>query len=106
MNDISTNLSKLNIFQKMKLRIWQNSNKINLKSYSKQPQYIKYDETIIQKIVKDFYYNKISEEELFFIPINKLVEHLSCMEFKGFDLNNSINEEKLSAESLVKILRL
>ena len=64
MNDISTNLSKLNIFQKMKLRIWQNSNKINMKSYSKQPQYIKYDETIIQKIVEYFYYNKISEEEL------------------------------------------
>lgn len=106
MNELSTKVNKINIFQKMRLRIWQNLNKINMKSYSKQPQYIKYDEIIIQKIVKDFYYNEISEEELFFIPINKIVEYLSCMKFEGYDLNNSINVGKLSAESLVKILRL
>lgn len=101
----SIEIYNLNVLKKIRLKIWQQKKNINIQKYNKLPEYIKFDDTVIEKIIKEFNLGKISEEDLFLIPISKINDYIN----KGYDWNENIDSniielDKLTPDSVIKIL--
>lgn len=102
-------VKELNSFQKIRLNMWRKKQNINLQKYDKLPDYIKYDELLVEKIIEElktkinpekdefmFSTKKIPDAELFTIPMSRIVENIK---------NNKIDLYYLSTDSIVKILK-
>lgn len=65
MNEISTQVKKLNIFQKARLNIAQRRKKMSFNQYEKSPEYVKNDREVINNLVN---HNNLEIEELTQLP--------------------------------------
>lgn len=96
MDELSTEVKEINFFQKIRLGKWQKKDEVNLQKYDKLPDYIKYDDLVVEKIISEFIKNRISENDLFHIPISKIINNIN---------NNNIKLHYLSSDAIIKILK-
>lgn len=106
MNEISTNVKKNNLIQKIRLSIFKRTFKSTenmMVKYNKQPDYIKNDEDVLNIVIKALVDNIITFENTRECPKGNLDNLLSRFNNKGDLLVKAVNENRYDIIDALKL---
>jgi len=90
MNEISTEVNEMNFLQRIRLRIFKRSFKISsnmMQKYNKAPEYIKFNEEVLNVIIDALANKTITLEDVQQCPQGKLFKVLKS---RGYNIKESI----------------